>query len=281
MTDAIFKPKTRDIETEVEINAPVEAVWKALTDAEELTRWFPLEAGANLDGTLRMSWRDEFCWDSRIEIAEPNRHFRIASVERLTDQQPTPDATERSVTVAQPTATDFFLEARGGKTVLRLVHSGFSADAEWDALYDGTRRGWKFQLWSLRHYLENHRDTPRETAYVRVFLNKLSRQEAWQRLFSTNMLAREGRVENLRPGGRYALRTATGDYFEGVVQTFNPPQEFSATAENFNNGILQIQLDALFNYRDVNFYLFTYGIPKQEVSAIESRMRGLLRKLED
>lgn len=281
MTDAISKPKTRDIETEVEINAPVEAVWKALTDAEELTRWFPLEAGKNPDGTLRMSWRDEFCWDSRIEIAEPNRRFRIASVERLADQQAAPEAAERSVTVAQPTATDFFLEARGGKTVLRLVHSGFSADAEWDALYDGTRRGWKFQLWSLRHYLENHRDTPRETAYVRIFLNQLSRPEAWQRLFSANMLAREGRIEDLRPGGRYALRTATGDYFEGVVQTFNPPQEFSATAENFNNGILQIQLDALFNYRDVNFYLFTYGIPEQEVSAIESRMRGLLHKLED
>lgn len=281
MTDAISKPKTRDIETEVEINAPVEAVWKALTDAEELTRWFPLEAGTNPDGTLRMSWRDEFCWDSRIEIAEPNRHFRITSVESLADQQPAPEAAERSVAVARPTVTDFFLEARGGKTVLRLVHSGFSADAEWDALYDGTRRGWKFQLWSLRHYLENHRDTPRETAYVRIFLNKLSRQEAWQRLFSINILAHEGRVENLRTGGRYALRTATGDYFKGVVQTFNPPQEFSAIAENFNNGILQIQLDALFNYRDVNFYLFTYGIPKQEVRAIESRMRGLLRKLEE
>lgn len=281
MTDAISKPKTREIKTEVEINAPVEAVWKALTDAEELTRWFPLEAGTNPDGTLRMSWRDEFCWDSRIEIAEPNCHFRIVSVESLADQQPAPEAAERSVAVAQPTATDFFLEARGGKTVLRLVHSGFSAEAEWDALYDGTRRGWKFQLWSLRHYLENHRNTSRETAYVRVFLHKLSRQEAWQRLFSTNMLARDNRIENLRPGGRYALRTATGDYFEGVVQTFNPPQEFSATAENFNNGILQIQLDALFNYRDVNFYLFTYGIPKQEVSAIESRMRGLLHKLED
>lgn len=36
--------KERRIEKEIEINAPLEDVWKALTDANELARWFPLEA---------------------------------------------------------------------------------------------------------------------------------------------------------------------------------------------------------------------------------------------
>ena len=37
--------KTRTIETEIRIDAPVDQVWQALTDPEELVRWFPLEAG--------------------------------------------------------------------------------------------------------------------------------------------------------------------------------------------------------------------------------------------
>ena len=35
---------TRTQQHEIVINAPVEAVWKAISDAEELTRWFVQEA---------------------------------------------------------------------------------------------------------------------------------------------------------------------------------------------------------------------------------------------
>jgi hypothetical protein len=35
--------KTRTFETSIEIDAPPEMVWRALTEAEELTRHFPLE----------------------------------------------------------------------------------------------------------------------------------------------------------------------------------------------------------------------------------------------
>ena len=37
-------PGTRVITKEIVIDAPIEAVWKALTDAEELCNWFPLQA---------------------------------------------------------------------------------------------------------------------------------------------------------------------------------------------------------------------------------------------
>jgi uncharacterized protein YndB with AHSA1/START domain len=36
--------KERRLEREVEISAPIEGVWKALADATELARWFPLES---------------------------------------------------------------------------------------------------------------------------------------------------------------------------------------------------------------------------------------------
>jgi uncharacterized protein YndB with AHSA1/START domain len=39
-----IKHKGRVISKQIEIAAPPEAVWNALTDPEELKRWFPLDA---------------------------------------------------------------------------------------------------------------------------------------------------------------------------------------------------------------------------------------------
>ena len=80
---------------------------------EELTRWFPLEAGVNPDGTLWMAWHNEFRWESRIEISEPPRRFRMVALESLSGEKPADAETARQATLAEPTATDFFLEAQG------------------------------------------------------------------------------------------------------------------------------------------------------------------------
>ena len=276
---AVSKKKaTRQIEKEIEINAPIETVWKALTDAHELTQWFPLEAGANPDGTMWMAWRNEFKFASRIEIWEPPHHVRTMPVQSNWSQDKTEK--ENLANDAEPSwgmATDFYLEARGGKTALRLVHSGFSLDADWDALYDGTRTGWNFQLWALQHYLEKHHGVPRQVAFVREFLQGTSRAEAWQILFGSNGLL--GSLHGLRPGDHYAIRTAAGDELTGVIHFLQPPHDFSATVENLNHALLRVHLDELFGYRDVNFQLSAYGVPQSQVEALEARTRQLLQSL--
>ena len=40
-------PDPRKIERAITIEVPVDAVWKALTDAAELTRWFPLRVSVS------------------------------------------------------------------------------------------------------------------------------------------------------------------------------------------------------------------------------------------
>ncbi len=40
----VLTGRSRSNETQLEIAAPVEALWKALADPAELVRWFPLEA---------------------------------------------------------------------------------------------------------------------------------------------------------------------------------------------------------------------------------------------
>ncbi|MGH7454126.1 MAG: SRPBCC domain-containing protein, partial [bacterium] len=235
MSAAQKKTATRSIEKEIEINAPIETVWKALTDAKELTQWFPLEAGENPDGTMWMSWRNEFKFASRIEIWEPPRHVRTVPVQsNWSQEKKQEDDAASSGGSSWGLATDFYLESRGGATALRLVHSGFSLDADWDALYDGTYTGWNFQLWALRHYLENHHGIPRRTAYVREFLKDVSREEAWQILCGPNGLIGAGQLHALQPEDHYAIRTAAGDDLAGVIHSLQPPYDFSATVENLN-----------------------------------------------
>lgn len=53
---------------------------------------------------------------------------------------------------------DYVLEAEGGKTVLRLVHSGFGSSADWDSEYEGTREGWSACFVGLKEGLEQHRN---------------------------------------------------------------------------------------------------------------------------
>ena len=252
---------TRATEVSIEINAPIEAVWKALNDAEELTRWFPLEAGVNPDGTVWMSWGSDFRFEGKPEIVEPPHRLRTTAG-------------------PGPMATDVFLEARGGKTVLRLVQSGFGPGAEWDSELDATHRGWIFQLRGLKHYLEVHRGTPRCVAWARKLIS-LAPEEAWQKLVRDGGLVTEGSLDGLKQGNAFRIRMATGDTFEGEVAANDAPLSFAAITRNWNRALLQIRFDdlPLRGYRDVNLWLSTYGVAEAEVRALENRWKALLDRL--
>ena len=50
--------RTKDIDLSIEIDASPEAVWRAISDGEELGRWFPLEAEVvpGVGGTVTVAW---------------------------------------------------------------------------------------------------------------------------------------------------------------------------------------------------------------------------------
>jgi uncharacterized protein YndB with AHSA1/START domain len=278
------KGKPRLIETELEIPAPVEAVWKAITDGEELQRWFPLQARSTpgVGGAIWLSWGPPWEGESRIEIWEPNRHLRtrdfVGSEASLA---------EESVKAGQPAAAvyiDYYLEARGGKTLLRLVHSGFDSSSDWaDELFDATRRGWGYELRSLRHYMQHHRGEARRVAWPKVRTTSTPEQ-CWHRLFSQEGVTAETSLEKLRDGDRYRLRAVTGEVFEGVVAVNNYPTDFAGSVENLNQSFLGLRCNEpsgpeAGSAREVSIWLATYGIPKSDVEAFENRWKGVLGKL--
>lgn len=270
MTQSAPIPATRSLETTIDIAAPADSVWKALTDANELTNWFPLEAHVTpgVGGAIRQSWRGHWQGEERIEIWEPNRHLRTSMPGPFPGGDP----------AAVPVAIDYHLEANGPATRLRLVHSGFSNDPKLDDLYDGTRRGWAFELRGLRHYLQRHPGTKRHVAWAKAE-GDISVAEAWKHVTSPLGLLKHGTLQGMSEGDHYAITTAPGDRLEGAVQILDIPHAFAAVVANKSDALLRLRVDRyafMGGKTEINLWLSSYGRPEEEVQAFEQRNQDLL-----
>ncbi len=276
--------KPRGIETSIVIDAPIEQVWKAITDAEELTRWFPLEARVKpgKGGAIFTSWKNEYQFETPIAEWEPNKHLKLIYCEPIPPGTKGPDGKEMFPVPFQ-VACDYYLEARGGKTVLRIVHSGFSSHPAWDNQFDGTVRGWESELRGLRLYLEHHRGKPRNIVTCRRFIT-CSPEEAWTRLVGREGLLAEGSLDSAKEGAHYTIRTAAGDRITGTVLFWNPPKDFAAVASEWNNAYLRARIDSgcfPLMKPEANLWISTYGLSDDEVTKLTHNYEILMSKLFD
>lgn len=248
--------KTRDVAAEIVIDADAEAVWRALSEGEELKRWFPIDARVTpgVGGAVWLSWGEGADWEAPIRVWEPNRHLGTAD--------PAPSKL----------AVDYYIESRGGQTVLRIVHSGFAADA-WDDEIETTTSGWRSFLATLKNYLEHHRGEPRSLAYFRHPVVPLPRPEAFQR-----MLTAFGFDPNatMRPGDRYDVTTKAGDRFTGVIAVFAPGVNLSGTVENWNDSFLMIEIEPGQGRCRPAVWFSLYGESGNEAPALQERLTDLV-----
>lgn len=251
---------TRRFELAVEIDAAPDAVWAALTEARELERWFPLraEVEARPGGRYFLSWENEWQDEGRIQIFEPNRHLRTSW---------SGEGKHRAARLA----VDYHLEGRGGRTVLRLVHSGFGRDASWDQELDGVSVGWNFELRSLRHYLERHRGKDRHVVYL-LRKTGLERAEAWRELVGV-LGARV--PDGLGEGEAYSLEVGDGERFSGRVLDSRPPKQFAGTVRELDESLLRIE-----TYGDaVTLWLAAWGGSDADLDPWRRRWTALLDRV--
>ena len=222
----------------VEIEASPEQVWRALTDAIELERWFPLEArvepGPN--GSLWMSWKNEYAGASEILVWDLPRHLQTSW--GWSEGGP-------------PQMTDYLLEGRGGRTVLRVVTSGFPLDASWDEWVEGTRLGWRYELASLKHYLERHAGEDRTVIYLRRRV-PLTPEDAWARVFDS---------------AGFGERPLGGQSFD-----HDPPRQYAAIVEEPRDAMLRISMEPCYgdnDARDVTLWLSAWGEAGRALPDIE------------
>jgi uncharacterized protein YndB with AHSA1/START domain len=263
---------TRQQEHEIVIAVPAEDVWKALTDAEELARWFVEKASVTPGegGTIWMSYGEGVTGESRIEVWEPGRRLRL--VQQL-EQPPLGAAQTRP---EQPVVEDWLIETRGGASVLRLVQSGIPAASDWDGFYDSTKRGWESALRGLRHYLERHPGEQRRATLVTAQL-AMPFEQAWALLTGPRGLAASGSLDQARPGGRYAVTTAGGERIEGEVLALRPPHTLALTVEPLRDGLLTVAFEDQGGPQVAWASLVTYG--DDPMTAAHQRWADWLRGL--
>lgn len=133
---------TDAIERTLELRAAPERVWRALTEADEIARWFgdtaELEARQGAEGWL--GWNDYGRFAVRVERCEPPRRFAW----RWAREADTP------VDEGPSTLVEWRLTPRDdGGTTLELRESGFERPED----RQDNVGGWKHELGELVEYL--------------------------------------------------------------------------------------------------------------------------------
>jgi uncharacterized protein YndB with AHSA1/START domain len=146
---------TDSIEKTTDIAAPIERVWRALTDHEAFGQWFgvavegPFAVGQPSRGHITYPGYEHVDWDAIVEWMEPPTRFAFRWH---------PYAVERGVDYsAEPrTRVEFTLEPIATGTRLTVVETGFDAlpahrRADCLRMNDS---GWAEQMVSIRNHVE-------------------------------------------------------------------------------------------------------------------------------
>jgi uncharacterized protein YndB with AHSA1/START domain len=141
--------KTRAYAARVDIDAPAERVWAALTGAEALTKWLSpaarmaLQAGGFFNGSLDRVRS----FSARVDVFDPPRRIRLVHLK----PQELP-ALEAVI------VDDILVERRDEGTILRVLGSGFPREPEFGDFYMRRQLGWRRALARLKVYLEKGMD---------------------------------------------------------------------------------------------------------------------------
>ena len=130
------------------INAPADRVFRALTDAGEITRWFASSAKSDAKTGGRFKYDYVFNDASRDHTVE-GEYRDLTPGKTIAYSWPAGHA-------KHPTEVVFTLAPKDGGTELTLVHSGWKADAP-EAIKEHDM-GWGFFLTNLKRYLEEGKD---------------------------------------------------------------------------------------------------------------------------
>ncbi len=156
---------TDRIEKEVLLNAPLERVWRAISDADEFGQWFGARfdgsfvPGESVTGTITPTTVDEDVAKAQEPYAGQADTWQIVDVEpqRRLAFRWHPYAVEPDTDyAAEPTTlVEFTLEQKADGVLLRIVESGFDAiPAERRAAaFEGNSEGWEAQTQLICKYL--------------------------------------------------------------------------------------------------------------------------------
>lgn len=147
---------TDRIEKTVELRAPVERVWRALTDPAEFGAWFrvkietPFVPGELARGHITYPGYEHLVWEARIIRMDQPHLFSFAWHPYAVDPK-------ADYSAEPPTLVEFRLDSTAAGTHLTITESGFSAipghrREEALRMNDG---GWTTQAQNIKAHVES------------------------------------------------------------------------------------------------------------------------------
>ncbi len=254
------------LEKAIRVDAPIETVWKAISDGKEMARWFTLDAritpgtGTEDAGRIWLSFGPGM--EGEAPLAAFDEHRRLGWVED--------HGSGRRMTV------DFHLEPAEGGTVVRLVQSGFGPEASWDDYYDGVDGGWTYFLMNLKHYVEHHWGAPRENVWRRHEVSG-TREEVWDRLFGDAGLAVPD-ADRLAADAPVTLRLGGLD-LAGAVLLNRAPRHFATTIPDYGDGLAFVELEGSGPAWHLGIWISLYGEARIRAEAVGTALGSTLAAL--
>ncbi len=145
---------TNQIEKQIEINARVERVWRALTDSKEFGRWFqvelegPFKKGEISTGRITYPGEEGLRWEAEVVGMRKPHYFAFTWHPYAVD--PDFDYSDE-----EPTLVEFHLEKSGAGTKLKVVESGFDRipDHRRVEAMRSNEGGWEEQMRNIKAHV--------------------------------------------------------------------------------------------------------------------------------
>ena len=148
--------QTRTINHSVTIEASAETVFKALTDAGELIRWFTTTAESDPRTGGKFQYRFENPAKPKFDHTREGTYQEVVPNQKVTYPWNIPGMEPSTIVAIR-------LQGSGAITTITLAHTGWPAAAGVDEAYQMHMDGWGFFLQNLKTVLEGGQDQ-RESA---------------------------------------------------------------------------------------------------------------------
>ncbi len=262
MTDQSTAQQSRTIALEIEIDASIEEVWKALTVADQLKSWFPYDARVTpgKGGSIWLSWGPDCEGEAPITLWDPPKHLQFT-------EHRGPFGAEDSIAAVDIT-TDYHLKSAGGKTVLRLVQAGLGPEKEWDGEYNATAEDWPMFLAILSHYVPTHAGVVRQVTNIAATIDGHV-SETWSRLFAG---------ETLTLGSPYELKLADSLMVHGITRLIKPGRRLVGTSPDLNDAVFVLTVHDKADKSKIAIELSTYDVAADQVATTERQWTDALNK---
>lgn len=262
------KKPERTLELHVDIDAPIEAAWKAVTEGPGIANWFaPIAevSAQGVGGIVTAGWSEEMMMSNTVVASEPMKHVRWL---------------DESGWMGEGTsiALDYHLSTENGKTRVRLVQSAFGASGGWDDLFDGIETGWKYFLENLRIYLETHQGRTRRMISDRIEV-EMPRQEFWRHLLSDASGFVVGGTGAVKAGDAIKVRLQDSATVAAVVELAIEAKGLAFRIPELTDALLFVEMEGKKDKFHVGYWFSVYD--EAQAKALEEPVKRAFRRIHE